>query len=176
MLSLNILNFLLFWASEYSSNILSAAENTDMAINCYYYPQCQKRVIKCYKKFRSKKHPLRRIFSQDLEPHNSLKIFLNFTNFEHHYSYKIWIEWIELNGNAGPALRASSWNLSFSCFSGIEVTCFSRRWRILEPLKKKGGKRKIRNVFGRIQQRNAKQIYWNPMVERRKEVLLSVSL
>ena len=30
------------------------------------------------------------IVSQDLEPDNILKIFLNFTNFGPHYSYKIY--------------------------------------------------------------------------------------
>ena len=30
------------------------------------------------------------IVSENLEPDNILKIFLNFTNFEAHYSYKIY--------------------------------------------------------------------------------------
>ena len=37
-----------------------------------------------------KKHQLKIIVSQDLEPENILKVFLNFTNFEPHYSYKIY--------------------------------------------------------------------------------------
>ena len=36
-----------------------------------------------------KKHLLKIIVSQNLEPENILKIFLNFTNFEPHYSYEI---------------------------------------------------------------------------------------
>ena len=47
-------------------------------------------VITCHKKFRSKKHPLKILVSRDLEPENILKIFLNFINFEPHYSYKIY--------------------------------------------------------------------------------------
>ena len=47
--------------------------------------------ISCKKRTNSevKKH-LKIIVSQDLEPDNILKIFLNFTNFEPHYSYKIY--------------------------------------------------------------------------------------
>ena len=84
-----------------------------MAVNCYYYHQCQKRtpitnmvanrtryqninkrrskevrVIECHKISEVKKHPLKIIVSQDLELDNILKIFLKFTNFEPHYSYK----------------------------------------------------------------------------------------
>ena len=32
----------------------------------------------------------KKIVSQDFEPDNILRIFLNFTNFEPHYSYKIY--------------------------------------------------------------------------------------
>ena len=47
-------------------------------------------VIKCHKKSEVKKRPLKLLFSQDLEADNILKIFLNFTKFEPHYSYKIY--------------------------------------------------------------------------------------
>ena len=43
--------------------------------------------MKCFQKYN---HLLKIIVSQDLEPDNILKIFLNFTNFEPHYSYKIY--------------------------------------------------------------------------------------
>ena len=39
---------------------------------------------------RVRKHPLKIIVSEDLEPDNILKIFLNFTNFEPHYFHKIY--------------------------------------------------------------------------------------
>ena len=45
---------------------------------------------KCHKKSEVKKHSLEIIVSHDLEPDNILKIFLNFTKFEPHYSYKIY--------------------------------------------------------------------------------------
>ena len=47
------------------------------------------RVIKCDKKFRSKKTPARSKFFTRSSG-NILKIFLNFTNFEPYYSYKIY--------------------------------------------------------------------------------------
>ena len=91
----------------------------DMAINCYYYHQCQKRTpititvanrtshqnesknrLTEYQRRRSKEvrvikfHEKFRskiiIVSQHLEPENILKIFFNFTNIEPHYSYKIY--------------------------------------------------------------------------------------
>ena len=65
-----------------------------MAINWYNYHQCKKRTpikkLNVIKNSEVKEHPLKIIVSKDLEPDNILEIFLNFTNFEPCYSYKIY--------------------------------------------------------------------------------------